>query len=215
MSIWPRFTPCRAQVGSAWCRLCHDSPKESTASHQTFAERSRAANGRVAAMWQIELIDQVTWCSSATRTSPAQKNAVSAPHQDQLTRPPMQRGQAEADQRQQQEQPVDGAMSRSASRSGAKRRALVLSRSNSQPMWACQKPLDQGDRPGAEQPRRVRVALLVGERVVAAVVGDPADDAALEREAAGDGERDPQRARRLERAVGEVAMEPDGDARAR
>jgi hypothetical protein len=41
-----------------------------------------ASNGRSPIMWQIELTDQVTWCSTATRTSPAQKNAVSAPHQD-------------------------------------------------------------------------------------------------------------------------------------
>jgi len=30
-------------------------------------------------MWQIELIDHVTWCSTPTRTSPAQKNEVTAP----------------------------------------------------------------------------------------------------------------------------------------
>jgi hypothetical protein len=39
-------------------------------------------------MWQIEFIDQLTWCNTATRTSPAQKNAVSAPHQDMVIRPP-------------------------------------------------------------------------------------------------------------------------------
>ena len=70
---------------------------------------------------------------------------------------------------------------------------------------------DEGERPGAEQPRRVRVALLVGERVVAAVVGDPAHDAALEGEAAGDGQRDLHRAGGLERLVGEVAVEADRD----
>src|SRR5690606_12715453 len=88
MSTWPRFTPCRAQVGSAWWRLCHDSPNDSTASHQTFAERSRAANGRSPNMWQIELIDHVTWCSTPTRTNPAQNRAVSAPHHDHDSRPP-------------------------------------------------------------------------------------------------------------------------------
>ena len=58
-------TPCRAQVGSAWCRLCQDSPIDSIASHQTLPARSRVANGRSPRAWQIELIDQVTWCSSA------------------------------------------------------------------------------------------------------------------------------------------------------
>ena len=40
-------------------------------------------------VWQIELIDQVTWCSSETRTSEPQKNAVAArPASDHVTRPP-------------------------------------------------------------------------------------------------------------------------------
>ena len=50
-----------------------------TASHQTLPERSRLLNGRSPMAWQIELIDQVVWCSSATRTRLPQKNAVSAP----------------------------------------------------------------------------------------------------------------------------------------
>ena len=87
-SICPRSTPCRALVGSAWCRLCHDSPHDSTASHHTLPDRSRDLNGRLPTAWQIELIDQVTWCSSATRTREPQKNAVNAPYQDIVTRPP-------------------------------------------------------------------------------------------------------------------------------
>jgi hypothetical protein len=46
----------------------------------------------------------------------------------------------------------------------------------------------------------VRVALFVGECVVAAVVGDPGDDRALEGQAAHHGQRDPQRSDGLERA---------------
>jgi len=56
----------------------------------------------------------------------------------------------------------------------------------------------------------VRVAFLVGEGVVAAVVGHPADHVALQGEAAGDRERVAQAAVGLERAVGEVAVEPGG-----
>src|SRR3954470_24243969 len=88
MSIWPRSTPCRAQVGSAWCRLCQDSPKLKIASGQKFADRSREENGRSPIMWQIELTDQVTWCRKAMRTRQDKKNAVSAPCQDQLISPP-------------------------------------------------------------------------------------------------------------------------------
>src|SRR5690606_35711420 len=87
MSTWPLSTPCRAQVGSAWCRLCQDSPKEGMASHHTFRERSRTSKFSSPMVWQMEFTDQVTWCSRATRTSPAQKNAVNAPHQDIVTRP--------------------------------------------------------------------------------------------------------------------------------
>jgi hypothetical protein len=55
----------------------------------------------------------------------------------------------------------------------------------------------------------VRVTVLVGEGVVAAVVGDPLDHRTLKREAARDRERDTQRAGGLERAVGEVPVESD------
>src|SRR3954451_23650680 len=88
MSSCPRLTPWRAQVGSAWCRLCQDSPMVAMASGQKLVERSRSVHGLLPIMWQIELTDQVTWCSTATRTSPAQNNAVTAPHQDQVSRPP-------------------------------------------------------------------------------------------------------------------------------
>src|SRR6476469_6051649 len=91
---WPRSTPCRADVGSEWWRLCQDSPHESTASHHTFPDRSRDLKGRLPTAWQIELIDQVTWCSRATRTSEPQKKAVAAPHHDIVTRPPTSGGSA-------------------------------------------------------------------------------------------------------------------------
>src|SRR5579859_4408884 len=81
-SSWPRSAPCRAQVGSAWCRLCQDSPNEAMASHATLRDLSRTSKSSLPKVWQMELIDQVTWCSSATRTRLAQKNAVSAPAQD-------------------------------------------------------------------------------------------------------------------------------------
>ncbi|CAM5591637.1 hypothetical protein SVIOM342S_08579 [Streptomyces violaceorubidus] len=93
-SSWPRITPCRAEVGSAWCRLCQDSPQDRIASHHTLPERSRDLKGRLPTAWQIELIDQVTWCSNATRTSEPQKNPVNAPHQDIVTSPPISAGSA-------------------------------------------------------------------------------------------------------------------------
>ena len=57
--------------------------------------------------------------------------------------------------------------------------------------------------------RGVRVARLVGERVVLAVVGYPLCDRPLHRHAAEDGERGRDRARGREALVGEVAVEAD------
>src|ERR1700712_2400693 len=121
MSSWPRSTPCRAQVGSAWCRLCQDSPKERNASGQKFADLSRAAKGRSPIMWQIELTDQVTWWSKAMRMSPAQKKHVSAPTQDMVISPPMRAGPKIEARVQTQKYLFCRAMSLSANKSGAKR----------------------------------------------------------------------------------------------
>src|ERR1700754_3238623 len=88
MSICPGRTPWRAHVGSAWCRLCHDSPMDSTASGQKFRDRSRERNGRLPIMWQIELMDHVTWLEIASRTSPPQKKPVITPTHDHEMSPP-------------------------------------------------------------------------------------------------------------------------------
>src|SRR5215831_6525180 len=140
-SIWPFSTPCLAQVGSAWCRLCQDSPKDAMASHETFRDRSRASKSSVPNVWQIELIDQVTWCSSVIRTRLAQKNAVIAPCQDIPHRPPITAGSSS-------DTPTSGPNSRStililrsASRSGENFSCEVRFGSNSQSMCAYTRPL--------------------------------------------------------------------------
>jgi hypothetical protein len=117
------------------------------ANGQTLVERSRWVHGRSPIMWQIELIDQVTWCSRPTRTSPAQKNAVSAPHHDQESSPPRAAGTSRVATDQTMNSRSTRAMSRSASRSGVNRSRLVWSRSNSHPMWECQKPLARAAGP--------------------------------------------------------------------
>ena len=61
--------------------------------------------------------------------------------------------------------------------------------------------------PAGAHVRAVRVALLVGERVVLAVVGDPVDHRPLHRHRAQHGEHGPDPADGLERAVGEQAVE--------
>src|SRR5690606_4735271 len=105
--------------GSAWCRLCHDSPPEGIASHHTLEDLSRERNGRSPMVWQIELIDQVTWCSRPTRTSVPQKNAVSAPCQDQVSSPPSSAGRSRLIRDQSQRRRLIRTMSGSFIRSGA------------------------------------------------------------------------------------------------
>jgi hypothetical protein len=58
----------------------------------------------------------------------------------------------------------------------------------------------------------VRIALLIRERVVLAVVGHPVDDRALDRHGAEDRERRTQPRLRLERAVREHPVEADRHA---
>src|SRR5215469_14872150 len=92
MSIWPLSAPCLAHVGSAWCRLCQDSPKDRIASQLTFLDLSLTSNSSLPNVWQIELIDQVTGCRKATGTRLPQKNEVTAPCQDHAQSPPMSAG---------------------------------------------------------------------------------------------------------------------------
>src|SRR6202044_18285 len=94
MSIWPLSAPCRAQVGSEWCRLCQDSPNEGMASQATLRDLSRTSKSSLPNVWQTELIDQVTWCSRQIRTRLAQKNAVSAPAMDIDQSPPISAGRS-------------------------------------------------------------------------------------------------------------------------
>src|ERR1700745_3438277 len=110
MSICPLSTPWRAHVGAAWCRLCQDSPNARIASQLTFRDLSLTSNSALPKVWQIELIDQVTWCRNATRTRVAQKNAVTAPCQDQAQRPPI----------------SGGARSEAATRTGKSREILAI-----------------------------------------------------------------------------------------
>ena len=74
---------------------------------------------------------------------------------------------------------------------------------------------EPGDRPlyaAAVAVRRVWVALLVGVRVVLAVVGDPRHHRSLDRDGAEDRQRVLDRLVRLERAVGEQAVEAERHA---
>src|SRR5689334_4302028 len=98
---------------------------------QTFVDLSLVTNGFVPTVWQIELIDQVVWCSTQTRTRLPQKYAVSAPIHDIDHRPPMTAGSRSEAVTSHGNSRLIRAMSLSASRSGANRFWSVCSTSNS------------------------------------------------------------------------------------
>src|ERR1700751_3372151 len=141
-SSWPFSAPCRAHVGSAWCRLGQDSPNDAMASHETLRDLSRTSNSSLPNVWQMELIDQVTWCSSATRTRLAQKKAVSAPWMDIPHSPPIRAGSRSETATSAGNKRSTRRIRRSASRSGENFSCEVLFGSNSQPMCAYTRPLD-------------------------------------------------------------------------
>ena len=70
-------------------------------------------------------------------------------------------------------------MAGSASVSGAYRAGEVGPSHSSQPAWTCASPRSCPARPAAVAAGHMRVAGPVGEGMVAAVDGDPADDLAL------------------------------------
>jgi hypothetical protein len=156
------------------------------ANGQTSVERSRAVNGRSPIIWQIELIDHVTWCSSAIRTRPAQKSAVSAPHHDLVTSPPISAGLSRLIAASGRKHAIDAADVGVGEQVGSEPCGISSVASEQPAGVRVQEASRQRGRGGSEQPRRVRVALPVGEGVMAAMVGDPVDDRALKRQAASD-----------------------------
>jgi hypothetical protein len=82
-------------------------------------------------------------------------------------------------------------------------------------MCECQRPgQDTAPAFARVRVRAVRVAFLVGEGVMLAMVGDPVDDRALHGHRAEDRDRRPEPRLGLERAVREHPVEADRDAKA-
>src|ERR1700750_3198248 len=136
MSIWPLSAPCRAQVGSEWCRLCQAQPKDGMASQATLRDLSRTSKSSLPNVWQTELIDQVTWCSRQIRASLAQTNAVSAPATDIDHRPPSRAGRSSEIAAHSGNSLETRRIARSASRSGQNLACEVRFGANTQPMCA-------------------------------------------------------------------------------
>ncbi len=85
-------TPWRAQVGSTWCRLCQDSPKEGIASQLTLLERSRLLKGRLPNTWQIRVNRPGHVVHECDANNAAPEHAVRRRSHDQVIRPPMMPG---------------------------------------------------------------------------------------------------------------------------
>ena len=79
-------------------------------------------------------------------------------------------------------------------------------------MCECQRPVNTPRQPSRVCVGAVRIALLVGEGVMATVVGDPVDDRALQTSSPGSRAWRAAMASSLEGAMGEHAMEADGHA---
>ena len=116
--------------------MCQDSPNDKIASHATLRDLSRTSNASLPKVWQIELMDHVTCCSSAIRTRLAQKKAVSAPFHDIDQSPPASGGSSSEAAVSKGNARETLRIPRSASRSGQNRCCEVWFRSKYQPMWA-------------------------------------------------------------------------------
>src|ERR1700755_3512147 len=139
-SMWPLSAPGRGPGGCAGCRWCQDARNEAMASQETFTERSRDCQSVLPQVWQIELVDQVTWCSSVTRTRLAQKNASMARCQEktpaEVQKPPARAGPIRVNATIAGNSLSTRRMFLSASRSGANLAWLVWFGSNSHMMCA-------------------------------------------------------------------------------
>jgi hypothetical protein len=211
MPAWPRSAPCRAQEGSEWCMLCQLSPNETRARGHRFVARSwrRVANGRLPNTWHREFTLQVTCCSTATRTSPAHSSAARAVRQVPPISHPAPDGRA-------RESAQGGKRGRDGPHGGIGQHVRGVPRGRGGVV--AQQPARVGVREPAELPshagavavRGVRVTGPVGEGVVAAVDGDPADDLTLEAHRSRDRKRDPQRRDRGEAAVRQQPVKAHG-----
>ena len=161
------------------------------------------------------------WCTKKIRTSPPQSRPVSAPAtvpvSSEAERGRAARGVSDDEQR---ERAVDLAACPGPRRGPARSAAsLGLALGVEQPARRARARGPEARRAGPSPwPTcgRVRIALLVGVRVVLAVVGDPVDDRALDRHRAQARRRRTRPASaRLERAVGEQPVEADGHAERR
>ena len=204
-----------AERGKAWWLWCQDSPIESTDSQNTLVEWSSTAKRRVPKKWQTELIDHVTWCSRKIRDGAApQRGDERAAERARRSRSRARTGSRCRAATHSENSRVDARACRGprAGRARSGRGRPGRRGRTASPCAAYQRPLTAPLRPAAVAVRRVRVALLVGVRVVLAVVGDPRHHRPLDGHRAEDGQRVLRGLVGLEGAVREQAVEAERDA---
>ena len=135
-------TPCRAQVGSAWCRLCQLSPKDRMASGQKLRPGRLAGLERALAVHVADRVDRPGHVVQQRRPGPGRprRTRVSAPRHDQVTSPPISGRQQQRDARSRREQLVDPLDVLVGEQVRGEPARLVSSRWNSQPMCAKNSP---------------------------------------------------------------------------
>ena len=207
-----RPMPCTAERGKAWWLWCHASPSVGRASQKTLVEWSSTSKRRRPRKWQTELIDHVTWWMKNTRTRPPQSRPVSAPVISPGDEVAGEGGGREARDDDPREGLVDLAHPGVVHQVGG---VLALAREALLADQPAHVGVDQPAQAGAAaHVRAVRIALLVGVRVVLAVVGDPGDHGPLHRHRAENREEVLDRLAGRERAMGQQAMEADRHAEA-
>src|SRR6185312_12650266 len=164
-------SPWNADVGKAWWLWCHDSPSDGSASQKTLRDSSSVSKRRRPKKWQTELIDHVMWCSRKIRTKPPHTSPSRPPTSEKpLSTNPSAKGTSSV-------APTQKRNVRLTQRRGAAVVVVAEHPADMRVPEALQRALEAVLEVDV---RAVRVALLVGEGVVLAVVGDPCDDAALD-----------------------------------
>ena len=209
-----RPIPWRADVGNAWWLLCHDSPNVISDSQNTLRDSSGVLKRLRPKTWQIELMLNVTWCSSISLIAPPHSSGGERRLPGAAEQEPETEGRRDAPDGPHVEPSVDKAHDRVCHQVG---RVAVAGAA----LVVHEQPADVRVHQPAQRAAQadavvdvgtVGVAWRVGEGVVLAVIGDPRDHRTLDRGGAEDREHGAQDGARLEAAVREEAVEADRDA---
>ena len=209
--------PWNAEVGNAWWLLCHDSPNEIRLSSQTL----RLSSDELEVPPAPEVADRVdrerdvVEQEDADRAAPQQRRQRALPGADDRV---ADRGRHEQrDDEPDAEELVDRLHAALGEQVGHVLRDLGAALGDEQPADVrMEEVLRRGEEAvAAADVRAVRIAFLIRELMVLAMVGDPREHRAFDGHRAEDRERPAHPLLRLERAMREEPVVADRDADAR